>query len=380
MAPSKRRKKDRETTAEEVETRARPRKRDAKPLDGKAPSDVSSKPAGDAVPDDVREKFTKVGRRYLFPDGAHAFTDKGARLTTRSENREVIRSMTSIAQARGWQEVSVRGTEEFRREAWLNASMLGLRVRGYRPNEADKVRLVRTATKVAVPPAERERESAEQPSDPRPPEKSAAPAQPRDRQLILGTLVEHGRAPYQNKAGQADSYYVKLKTAEGERVIWGIDLERAFRRSISQPKPGDEVALRAVRREPVTVKSTEKNSRGERVERELSAHRNRWQVETKEFSDRRDRGLETFRKAQADPSTAVRQNPELIDAYVHMRGAEIIAKDKIKNPERRKNFLRLVRNEMADMLGRDQRLKPAQLRDPPKLTPVRTDRDEPPTR
>ena len=41
------------------------------------------------VPDHVRRRFVQVGRKYYFPDGARAFTDRGRRLTTPSENTEV---------------------------------------------------------------------------------------------------------------------------------------------------------------------------------------------------------------------------------------------------------------------------------------------------
>src|SRR5690348_2810220 len=38
------------------------------------------------VPEDVRRRFVQVKDEYFFPDGAKAFTDRGDKLTTRSEN------------------------------------------------------------------------------------------------------------------------------------------------------------------------------------------------------------------------------------------------------------------------------------------------------
>jgi hypothetical protein len=78
------------------------------------------------VPDEVRRRFVQVGRKYFFPDGARAFTDRGQRLTTPSENTEVIRSLVTIAHARGWNEITVTGTERFRKEAWFEARLAGL--------------------------------------------------------------------------------------------------------------------------------------------------------------------------------------------------------------------------------------------------------------
>ena len=86
----------------------------------------------------------QVGKHYHFPDGTRAFTDRGRWLTTPSENTEVIRSLVAIAQARGWSEITVRGTERFRKEAWFAARTAGLEVRGYRPSEFEQAHLVRT--------------------------------------------------------------------------------------------------------------------------------------------------------------------------------------------------------------------------------------------
>src|SRR5580692_1432596 len=56
------------------------------------------------IPDHIRKRFVQVGHRYHFSDGAHAFTDRGARLVTPSENTEVVKSLIAIADARGWKE------------------------------------------------------------------------------------------------------------------------------------------------------------------------------------------------------------------------------------------------------------------------------------
>ncbi len=52
-----------------------------------------------AIPDSVRDRFTQDGRRWYFPDGARAFRDHGRRLSTPSENAEVIASLVEIAKA-----------------------------------------------------------------------------------------------------------------------------------------------------------------------------------------------------------------------------------------------------------------------------------------
>jgi hypothetical protein len=62
-----------------------------------------------------------------------AFRDRGDRLA----DPNAIRDMVEIARHRGRSIVAVRGSTEFRREAWLAARQLGLEVRGYQATERD---------------------------------------------------------------------------------------------------------------------------------------------------------------------------------------------------------------------------------------------------
>ena len=106
------------------------------------------------------------------------------------------------------------------------------------------------------------------------------------------------------------SYYVRIETERGDQEIWGVDLERAVRQSLSTPGVGDEVGLRAVGREPVTVIAPRLDPSGREVGRdELGVHRNTWILETKEFMDRRFRMADTFRNASISAAEAVKQFP-----------------------------------------------------------------------
>lgn len=104
-----------------------------------------------SVPEDVRERFVRMGRYYYFPGGNVAFEDKGKKVVARSENTEVVRSLVEIAQARGWNDITVSGTERFRREAWRQATYAGLIVRGYEPTEQDKRQFVRDLARARSP-------------------------------------------------------------------------------------------------------------------------------------------------------------------------------------------------------------------------------------
>ena len=94
-----------------------------------------------AIPDLVKARFIQADNKYYFPDKTHAFDDRGTKLATRSENQEVVRSIVAIAQTRGWDRVTVRGTEDFRRVAWLEASLSGIEVSGYKPSKVEKAHL-----------------------------------------------------------------------------------------------------------------------------------------------------------------------------------------------------------------------------------------------
>ena len=107
-----------------------------------------------AVPEEIAKRFVQVKNKYYFPDGARAFTDRGNRITTNSENTEVVRSLIDIAKARSWQEITVRGTERFRKEVWIAATVAGLQVRGYKPTEFEQSHLVRTLAREKAGPVE----------------------------------------------------------------------------------------------------------------------------------------------------------------------------------------------------------------------------------
>jgi len=315
------------------------------------------------VPEHVRRRFIQVGRNYYFPDGVRAFTDKGRRLTTPSENTEVIRSLVTIAQERGWKEITVRGTDAFRREAWFAARQLGIDVRGYRPTEVEQARLVRTIAAQAG--KARARPSRAPQVDRRDLQANESTTrQPRaTKELLTGRLIEHGRATYQQDPRQPMSYYAKLETERGVRVIWGVDLERAFKESITQPKVGDLVGLQSPRRESVKVQATAVSDDGRVVgQKDIETHRNRWVVEKQEFFAARRKAAAAVRDASALPSKTVKENPELVGTYLQIRAAELAAK-KIKDPKDRQRFVASVRTALAESVGRGEPLPRVKLRE-----------------
>jgi len=110
-------------------------------------SSISSEPPrtthSEGVPAQVRERFVQVRDHYYFTTGELAFRDHGVKLATRSENAELVRHLIVIAQARGWHEITVSGTERFRKQAWREATALGVAVKGYVPSDFERARVIR---------------------------------------------------------------------------------------------------------------------------------------------------------------------------------------------------------------------------------------------
>jgi len=329
----------------------------------------------DAVPESVRKRFVQVRNKYYFSDGARAFTDRGNRLTTPSENTEVVRSLITIAKAREWNEIIVTGTERFRKEAWFAARLAGLDVRGYKPSEFEQAHLVRTLGRqngidaggtVGVSEARQERT----------PEDAKAI---RRGGLVTGRLTDHGRATYQHDPKAPMSYFVKLETSRGDRTIWGVDLERAMKESLTRPAIGDEVGLRTVRQDTVKVKTPTRDAEGKVLgEREIETRRNRWVIEKREFFEARAEAARTLRDTTVDAKQGVKKHPELVGTYLQVHAAELAAKA-IRDPQDRQRFIEQVRSALASSVARGEPLPPVRLRTQPR-PPKSPERESAPVR
>jgi putative DNA primase/helicase len=316
------------------------------------------------VPPEIARRFVRVGREFYFPDGTRAFSDRGRRLTTRSENTEVIRSLIDIARARGWQSLVVSGTERFRKEAWLAAHAAGIEARGYQPTEFEQARAVRARARAQSPDSSRE--SAAPPAEKR---RSSLPAERmRERAArrgwIKGRLLEHGPANYRHDPSEPQSYFVKVETARGERTVWGVDLERALKQALSRPQVGDRIALRAVRREPVTVRAPALNRRGEVVGTQpVDKHRNRWIVEQQQFLKLRAEAASVLANPKIDAREGARQHPELLGSYLQLQSAKALAAERIRDREDQAVFVERIRRVLAHSIARGEPLAPLRLRE-----------------
>ncbi|MBM4257973.1 MAG: hypothetical protein FJ147_19035 [Deltaproteobacteria bacterium] len=75
--------------------------------------------------------------------GDVAFVDKGNRLEFRTTNETAVKAGLQVAQEKGWQTVTASGSEEFRREAWMQARLMGVELKGYSPSLLDREEAMR---------------------------------------------------------------------------------------------------------------------------------------------------------------------------------------------------------------------------------------------
>lgn len=208
--------------------------------------------------------------------------------------------------------------------------------------------------------------------------------QRRSGTLVIGRLTDHGVANYQFRRDENSSYYVKVLTSRGVKVLWGKDLERALVAAETHPKKGDLVGVRRTGREAVTITARRRDSSGRVISEESQvAHRTRWVLEKVQFFAERARLARRVRDEQLDVRQAVRAHPELKSTFLSLRAAEDYAARRISNPEDREKFLTLVREAVAGSIKKGEPLPAVRLRDQSKIrtpTPAKTPDKEGPTR
>ncbi|MFP1132979.1 LPD7 domain-containing protein [Asticcacaulis sp. W401b] len=255
----------------------------------------------DPVPEAVRNRFLQVGKAFHYRDkaGVVAFQDKQKSLVTAHDDVHVVRAMIDVAQTRGWTSIRVRGSEKFKREAWLQASVRGIEIEGLRPNDVDRAKLNdlrRHEGSKSRGPVERGVGDAEQPLSRQQEtavealkailkdrgdseiavEMAADIARQRFRtsRTYVGQVKEIGDAPYQDNPDNTHSPYVTLTTRSGDQKIWGVDLPRALGEGWIQV--GDEIALAYQGRKRVEVTVRSKDAEGRDTSRKELVDRNSW--------------------------------------------------------------------------------------------------------
>lgn len=118
--------------------------------DQRTPSSSAGVAKLDSLPPHLRRKYYVVEidaaetRIYADRGGKYLVAKAGRdRLVTQVGSIEIVRDMVAIAAHRGWKRIELTGSLEFRREAWLAASVRGIEAKGYEPTELDRAALAK---------------------------------------------------------------------------------------------------------------------------------------------------------------------------------------------------------------------------------------------
>jgi antirestriction protein ArdC len=228
-------------------------------------------------------QYDGAGKYYFreAPSPQLAFEDRGSEVLTPHHSSDVVASVAMLVHSKGWKELNLRGTAEFKREMWLQATLLGIKVFGFKPEPIDLIKLNERQATLSADRSKAQskqfnsvQEGAAQAQDPtlnaQPPSRTevgptgsvdlgAQKAGALDGQLraalkdqgandglivtkalkalnekivsqrtYVGELLDFGAAHYKFDKDEKESYFVKLKTATGEQTVWGVDLSRAM--------------------------------------------------------------------------------------------------------------------------------------------------------
>lgn len=240
------------------------RSTDIKPVDEPAHRTVRRRIDIDEVPADLRARYDATivdagllnrGRTEFTPrgalDGRVAFTDLGRQLVAQDDDRATVRALIAIAQVKGWKQITVDGTDEFRRAAGLEGRLQGLEVRGWTPREADRPPPLQGQQIDLERLTERESRTLEglvavlRTKGFEPAFVGATTqeleARLRSQRVYAGELIAHGRAPHMHDPQQPPSDYVTLKTGDGLQTLWGQGLAAAIAQA--RVRPGDAITL-----------------------------------------------------------------------------------------------------------------------------------------
>ncbi|MEY9365311.1 hypothetical protein ABH994_008090 [Bradyrhizobium yuanmingense] len=336
------------------------------------PSKHSSAEVTDSgFPDRIRRKYYVVARESekdgsdrearLYADERKeylAFKATDDRLVTRIAAAEVIRDMVSVAQHRQWEALHVRGSVEFRREAWLEAGARGMDVKGYQPSELDGQALA--DRRVAWDRAHARTNDVEARSA------SDRPTQA-DRldydKGVSGRMLEVGIGPYRNRADAEPSTYVAIELDDGRRdQVWGVGVVADV--ADSGARPGDRISLRRDGVEPVirAIKSIDAATGIAGIERR-QMWRNTWSVTV---------------EARRPERTAAAHDSDLLAAQSQIVLINKLVERALPNDENaRQNIMAFAKERIAHHLENGRSFARANL-----LTPVQerhrtaTDKDQ----
>ncbi len=302
------------------------------------------------VTHEKRGLLDKGAAEFIFRNGAEqgrvAFVDAGKAISTERQDKATIRAMVEVATSKNWREITVSGTDEFKRDAWLEASLHGIKVRGFEPRDTDKQllselqQLHKPANIITAVDIEHQRHEPRLQGRPETAmqrkhvdgdaltvqertvlDNSRAildskalgdqftaaalkelEAKLRGERVYVGEVVDHGKAPYKFDPNNDESYFVTLKTRAGEQVIWGKGLAEAMQ----DRQAGEQIVLQNIGKRDVMVNERIRDDKGVVIStRPKESQLNAWKSELLSRFSEKARTDFSNRSAARQPSFGV---------------------------------------------------------------------------
>lgn len=191
--------------------------------------------------------------------------------------------------------------------------------------------------------------------------------------VTTGRLVRHGAANYAFRSEASPSYYIELATAQGPKILWGVDLKRALSESQTLPKVGELIGAQRIGYQVVTPPRAHPAAQPEAAAGEL-LRRTRWRVEGVVFFAQALLEARRERESLLKDREAQRARPKPTVRSTGVQRASEFAERYIRHPEDRERFLSKVEAAVRASVGDpgDTNVAAAgRRRDPDRDPPVR---------
>lgn len=221
-----------------------------------------------------RYNCTTLGE-YLDKQGNFVFKDAGHSITTARDNTKSVSDMLDVAESKGWTDIKLRGSKDFRRAAWLEAQARGLGTKGYTPDERDLTTLRESL-------GQRQGNTIEPDGQEINPTQATTQAAPETEPEVGSKLVAYGEAPYLFNNDNSSSYYATLETSDGAQVtMWGVGIKAALEEhDVGQ---GDKIELQKGGKVATTIQEPLHDEVGNVTGyQEKQVYRNEWKVDVLE--------------------------------------------------------------------------------------------------
>ncbi|OZB55755.1 MAG: hypothetical protein B7X43_00145 [Thiomonas sp. 15-63-373] len=343
------------------------------------------------LPEYVEQQFFKTGKRYYSSqnnNGQHYFEDRGNRIIANRAHPadRTAQIAVDIAKAREWKAIEVTGTKEFRREAWMKASLAGMTVTGYEPSARDEAEL---AHKRAASPTETKEQIENAVTDKTPEQTATKQAQEAAEQAKPGESTARPETSRQNSAKTAEAaaeaatiYTLSTASAQAsERRVFdkAEDALRAFLNTDAKEAPhlveskedgartiGQTSLNNGIRTHVVAAdfKELERDILADGQAAALKAEQlsaikrqeaaQKAQVAMDEMERVNREAAQRFASEKVKPSAAVKEHPKLVGPYAVLGAYNAALKAQGYDEQARKSALAIMRNTLAQRIERGQ--------------------------